>query len=162
MTAAPTVRVAGSADLGAALAVHAAHERPDEPPTAPTDLEHETWDRMMRTPDLRVYLAEVGGEAVGTATTIAMPNVTYACAPTLFIEAVVVVPAFRRRGIARAMLQRVLADARTAGCDKIQVLSHKRHATDGAHALYDDLGFAAEAEGFRLYLRRDAEGSTGG
>jgi ribosomal protein S18 acetylase RimI-like enzyme len=51
------------------------------------------------------------------------------------------------------MLARCLADARVNGCDKVQLLSHKRHANDGAHALYDRLGFTAEAEGFRLYLR---------
>ena len=162
VTAQPTVRVAGPADLAAVLAVHAAHERPDEPPAAPSTLEVETWERMTRTPDLSVYLAEAGDEPVGTATTIAMPNVTYACAPTLFIEAVVVVPGMRRRGIARMVLDRVLDDARAAGCDKIQVLSHKRHATDGAHALYVALGFEAEAEGFRRYLRRDDAASADG
>ena len=81
-----------------------------------------------------------------------MPNVTYGCAPTLFIEAVVIRPAHRRRGLATAMLQRILDDARAAGCNKVQLLSHKRHATDGAHRLYADLGFEPEAEGFRLYL----------
>jgi hypothetical protein len=35
----------------------------------------------------------------------------------------------------------------------VQLLSHKRHAVDGAHGLYLGLGFDAEAEGFRLYLR---------
>jgi hypothetical protein len=50
-------------------------------------------------------------------------------------------------------MQRVLADARAAACNKVQLLSHKRHATDGAHRLYANLGFEAEAEGFRLYLQ---------
>ncbi len=48
---------------------------------------------------------------------------------------------------------RVLADARAAGCNKVQLLSHKRHALDGAHRLYTGLGFEPEAEGFRLYLQ---------
>lgn len=60
--------------------------------------------------------------------------------------------ASRRRGVAKALVERVLADARAAGCFKVQLLSHKRHATDGAHDLYRSLGFSAEAEGFRLYL----------
>jgi len=42
--------------------------------------------------------------------------------------------------------------ARSASCYKVQLLSHKRHASDGAHALDASLGFRAEAEGFRLYL----------
>jgi GNAT superfamily N-acetyltransferase len=111
---------------------------------------------MMTTPDRTVYMAGIDGEVVGTATSMVMPNVTRDCAPTVFVEAVVVVPSHRRRGIASEMMQRVLADARAGGCDKVQLLSHKRHASDGAHALYGALGFEAEAEGFRLYLSSSA------
>jgi len=114
--------------------------------------ETETWARMTATEGLTVYLAEVDGEAVGTATLLLMPNLTYDCAPTAFIEAVVVVAARRREGIATAVIRRILADAQAAGCNKVQLLSHKRHATDGAHRLYMSLGFTPEAEGFRLYL----------
>lgn len=106
----------------------------------------------MCTAALSIYVAEVEDEIVGTATAMLMLNVTYGCAPTAFIEAVVVQPSHRRRGFAKAMLQRILADALAAGCNKVQLLSHKRHATDGAHHLYSTLGFESEAEGFRLYL----------
>lgn len=117
-----------------------------------TALETATWDRMMGTDDLTVYLAEVDGQAVGTATLLLMPNLTYDCAPTAFIESAVVVETHRRQGIATAVMRRILADAQAAGCNKVQLLSHKRHATDGAHRLYMSLGFTPEAEGFRLYL----------
>jgi hypothetical protein len=50
------------------------------------------------------------------------------------------------------MLGRALDDARRESCFKVQLLTHKRHAIDGAHHLYPSLGFEAEAEGFRLYL----------
>ena len=43
-------------------------------------------------------------------------------------------------------------EARVQGCHKIQLLTHKRHALDGAHDFYRSVGFEAEAEGFRLYL----------
>lgn len=109
---------------------------------------------MERTDSLAVYLAEVDGEPVGTASLLLMPNLTYDCAPTAFIEAVVVSPAYRRQGIAGELIRRLLGDARAAGCNKVQLLSHKRHATDGAHRLYASLGFEPEAEGFRLYLQR--------
>lgn len=108
----------------------------------------------MNTNDLTVYVAEMEGEPAGTVTVMLMPNITYGCAPTLFIEAVVVVPEHRRRGVASRILDRVLEDAAANGCDKVQLLSHKRHANDGGHALYAKAGFTAEAEGFRLYLRR--------
>lgn len=147
------VRPAGAGDLLAVLAVHARQDPGGRIPSSATAVEQQTWDRMMRTDDLTVYCAEVEGEVVGTATVVLMPNVTYDCAPTAFVEAVVVADGHRRRGIATAIMQRILADARADGCNKVQVLSHKRHATDGAHDLYASLGFTPEAEGFRLYLR---------
>ena len=58
----------------------------------------------------------------------------------------------RRRRVAALLTEQLLADARALGCHKVQLLTHKRHATDGAHDLYRKLGFEAEAEGFRLYL----------
>jgi GNAT superfamily N-acetyltransferase len=107
---------------------------------------------MFEVPGLSVYVAEMGGDVVGTASSMIFPNVTYHCAPSAIIEAVVVDHAHRRHGVGTAMLQRMLADLRWAGCNKIQLLSHKRHSADGAHRLYSSLGFEPEAEGFRLYL----------
>ena len=106
----------------------------------------------MRSSESSVYLGEIDGLAIGTAALMTMPHLTYKCAPTAFIEAVVVIPGYRRKGVATQLLQRVLSDARSAGCNKVQLLSHKRHAADGAHQMYENLGFEAEAEGFRLYL----------
>ncbi len=121
-----------------------------------TDLQHRTWARMMRTDDLTVYVAWRGDDAVGTTVLLVMPHITYACRPTAFVEAVHVRQEHRRRGVGRMMVDRLLDDAETAGCAKVQLLTHKRHAGDGAHAFYRSLGFEAEAEGFRLYLRPDA------
>jgi GNAT superfamily N-acetyltransferase len=155
------VRRAEPADLRAVLAVLAegtATRHPD--PAGPqqrgpaSDLQQAAWDRMMRTVDLSVYIAERDGVAVGTATMLIMPHLTYDCRPTAFIEAVVVRHDHRRRGVARQLLDHAVADARHAGCLKVQLLSHKRHADDGAHRLYVAAGFTAEAEGFRLYLDR--------
>jgi GNAT superfamily N-acetyltransferase len=118
----------------------------------PTTREAETWARMMATADLSVFVASTSGEIIGTATSMAMPNITYDCAPSLFIEGVLVLAAHRRKGVATSILRAVLTDAERRGCNKVQLLSHKWHATDGAHELYIRLGFEAEAEGFRLYL----------
>lgn len=149
-----TVRTAGPEDLPAVLAVHARRDRGGDVPRPASDLEVQTWMRMMRSENLTVYLAEVNYQVVGTATLITMPNLTYGCAPTAFVEAVVVAVGHRRKRIATAIMRRLLRDAGSAGCNKVQLLSHKRHATDGAHRLYTSLGFEPEAEGFRLYLQQ--------
>jgi GNAT superfamily N-acetyltransferase len=164
------IRTACHDDLRAVLAIHAEHNTGSPIPLSTSERQAETWRRMMAAHDLTVYVAEVGVELVGTATALVMPNVTYDCAPTVFVEGVVVAARYRRQGVARAILQRVLIDADAGGCNKVQLLSHKRHASDGAHPLYASLGFDAEAEGFRLYLQgapgsqfvsgRDAEVDT--
>ena len=64
----------------------------------------------------------------------------------------VVAHSCRRQGVATSLLQLILVDMRSAGCNKVQLLSHKRHSSDGAHRLYTSLGFEPDAEGFRLYL----------
>lgn len=147
------IRHAEPVDLDGLLALHVAQG--NRTPGPPTEREAAAWNRMHATPDLAVYLAVFADAIVGTATAMALPHITYGCAPTLFVEAVLVHPNWRRHGIATALMRRVLADAAAAGCHKIQLLSHKRHSADGAHDLYRNLGFVAEAEGFRLYLPTD-------
>lgn len=170
MTSAETtyrVRRASATDLPAVLEV-LAQNQPESPPRAPqcavppSARQHATWEHMNATADLTVYLAvhlienSEGGQdreqSVGTAAMLLMPHLTYDCRPSALIEAVVVAYAHRRRGVARLLLHQALEDARAASCRKVQLLSHKRHAEDGAHQLYRSLGFIAEAEGFRLYL----------
>ncbi|MEM7286049.1 MAG: GNAT family N-acetyltransferase [Actinomycetota bacterium] len=118
----------------------------------PSELQRSTWATMLATDTVTVYVADGRTELAGTATLIAAPTLGYDCRPTAFVESVLVNSAWRRRGVARAILTRLLDDAAAQGCHKIQLLAHKRHATDGAHDFYRSLGFEAEAEGFRLYL----------
>jgi GNAT superfamily N-acetyltransferase len=151
------VRPASATDLPAVLTILAETraEPPGEAASAtgePSHRQKAAWERVMATTDLTVYLAETETEVVGTASMILMPHVTYDCRPTAFIEAVVVKSAHRRRGVATLLLQQALKDARAASCMKVQLLSHKRHVSDGAHHLYQAMGFVPEAEGFRLYL----------
>jgi GNAT superfamily N-acetyltransferase len=120
---------------------------------AVSDKQIAMWHRVQASPDVTVYVAEnASGAAVGTACLSILPNITYDCRPTAFIEAVVVTYAHRRQGVASLLMEHLLADASAADCHKVQLLSHKRHAHDGAHDLYARLGFVPEAEGFRLYL----------
>ena len=146
----PTVRPAGPDDLPGVLRVQ--YRDPDLGPGDVSERERATWDRMLATDGLTVYLATEGDDVVGTVTLLVMPNLGYGCRPSAFVEAMVVAESHRRRGVGRALVERLLADAAAAGCHKVQLLTHKRHASDGAHHFYRALGFTAEAEGFRLYL----------
>jgi GNAT superfamily N-acetyltransferase len=152
-----SVREAVMSDAAGVLAVLAEDKaapppQPRCPPGELTEQQLAVWDHMMGTDGLAVYIAEVDSEAVGTLSLLVVPNLTYGCRPTAFIEPVVVKYAHRRRGVAQLMLRRALSAARAASCFKVQLLSHKRHAEDGAHDLYRSVGFEAEAEGFRQYF----------
>jgi GNAT superfamily N-acetyltransferase len=155
-----TVRPALFGDLTNVLGVLAQNQA-DSPSDGASPKQHDTasdtqiamWERVQASPDVVVYVAETAsGDAVGTACLSILPNITYDCRPTAFIEAVVVAYAHRRQGVATLLLERLLTDARAADCYKVQLLSHKRHANDGAHDVYVGLGFVPEAEGFRHYL----------
>lgn len=141
------IRAVTESDLAGLLAVY------EEGRTAPpSEQERSTLQEMLGARGLHLSCAVDGGELVGTATMQVMPNLVYRCRPTAFIEAVNVRSHWRRRGIATAMMQHLVSIASSAGCNKVQLLSHKRHSADGAHALYEGLDFEAEAEGFRRYL----------
>ena len=148
------VRLAGPEDLLGVLGVHSRRDATESIPVEPSNVEADTWAHMLAVPGLSVYLAESEDGIVGTASALLFPNVTYDCQPTAIIEAVVVAFPHRRRGIATALIRFLLEDMRSAGCNKVQLLSHKRHSGDGAHRLYTSLGIEPEAEGFRLYLGR--------
>jgi GNAT superfamily N-acetyltransferase len=134
------------------LGVHSRRDSADSYRVGASKVEVDTWAHMLAVPGLSAYLAELERDIVGTASALLFPNVTYDCHPTAIIEAVVVAFPYRRRGIGAALLRCLLQDMRSAGCNKVQLLSHKRHSGDGAHRLYTSLGFEPEAEGFRLYL----------
>jgi GNAT superfamily N-acetyltransferase len=155
------VRTACPGDLLAVLGVHGRRDEHGRPPTVASKIESQTWGHMFSVPGLHVYLAELDGDAIGTASAMMFPNVTYGCHPTAIIEAVVVAYSFRRQGVATFLLERILEDARLAGCNKVQLLSHKRHSSDGAQKLYTSIGFEPEAEGFRLYLGEVPKAAAG-
>lgn len=147
------IRVAAVGDL-------AAVSRLVQPDAEIGERQRAMWERMLATPDLTVYVACVdddddeddAGTVVGTVMLLVQPNLGYDCRPSAFVEAMVVDEERRRQGVGRALVERLLDDAAAAGCHKVQLLTHKRHATDGAHDFYRSLGFAPEAEGFRRYL----------
>jgi GNAT superfamily N-acetyltransferase len=136
------------------MAIHGAHR--GDPARDTTAAELATWQAMRSMSGLFVFVAFLDSIPAGTATLTLLPNITYQCAPSAIVEAVVVGPQFRRLGIGTALMHRCIQQADMLGVDKIQLLSHKRHQHDGGHDLYRSTGFTAEAEGFRLYVRSGA------
>lgn len=149
-----TIRLATESDLLGLVRLHHDHEGPPgmPAPTEPSERQRRTWDQMMANPAMHVYIALRGDAIVGNTCMTLVANLINDCRPVAFVEPMLVAAAHRRHGVGRLMVERLVADARAADVCKIQLLSHKRHAHDGAHAFYRSLGFEPEAEGFRRYL----------
>ena len=66
------------------------------------------------------------------------------------LESVHVAAPRRGQGIGNAMMQWAIEEARAAGCNRVQLTSHKSR-TD-SHRFYHRLGFVASHEGMKLFL----------
>jgi GNAT superfamily N-acetyltransferase len=108
------------------------------------------WNEILTDPRRTFLVAELGGEIVGTADMVVVPNLTHRARPLAFVENVVVTSARRGDGIGRALMVEVEARARDAGCYKLQLLSNELR--EDAHRFYESLGFRASARGYRRYF----------
>jgi ribosomal-protein-alanine N-acetyltransferase len=70
-----------------------------------------------------------------------------------YIWTIEVLPAFRRMGVARALLERVEASAREAGCGAVELHVSERNAA--GVALYDATGYAKTGVEEEYYGRRE-------
>jgi GNAT superfamily N-acetyltransferase len=122
----------------------------DEPAVIPVAAARRALDAILSQRGRSLLVAEVDGELVGTADLVVVENLTHDCRPFGMVENVVVARPSRRQGIGRALMTRVISEARAAGCYKVQLLSNQ--ARLDAHEFYETLGFAASATGYRCYL----------
>jgi ribosomal protein S18 acetylase RimI-like enzyme len=102
--------------------------------------------RRVETP----LLATWEGQAVGFAALRLTPGLFYA-APQAELTELYVAPAYRRRGIARALLREVTALAQALGAEEVWLLTNP--ANLAAQALYRAEGFAADDLALRKPLR---------
>lgn len=106
-------------------------------------------------PTSLVLLARADGVPAGVAVSF-LGYSTFAAAPLVNLHDFVVAPAFRGRGVARELLERLAGEARSRGCCKItlEVLENNHRA----RAIYERAGFAAyvldPAAGRAMFLQK--------
>lgn len=98
-----------------------------------------------------LLLAEVDGQPAGLAAAARLPKAD-ARAGFLFVDELSVLPAFRRRGVARALLEHVLALVDELGLAGVRLLV--RPENEAALRLYRSLGFEESATIFGQRLSR--------
>jgi GNAT superfamily N-acetyltransferase len=108
------------------------------------------FDRFADYPDYTLYVAEHGGDIVGTFALLVMHNLGHLGAPSAIVEDVAVAPALQGHGIGQAMMQFALSLCRDKGCYKLMLSSNAKR--ERAHEFYERLGFARHGYSFRVDL----------
>ncbi|MET9249752.1 GNAT family N-acetyltransferase [Nonomuraea sp. NPDC051941] len=108
------------------------------------------FERIDANPYDELIVAEQDGEVVGTMQLTYLAGLSRLGAERCQIEAVRVAAAARGQGLGGRMIKWAVDRARERGCAVVQLTSDKSR-TD-AHRFYDNLGFTASHEGYKLSL----------
>ncbi len=134
----PTIREAVEADLPAVFDLYADPDV-DDGYLMPPEQARRTFRKMKEYPFLKLFVAELDGQVVGTYELLIMDNLAHAGAPSAVVEDVVVAAGMRGHGIGRAMMAHAVEVCRACGCYKVSLSSAQFR--EAAHRFYDRLGF---------------------
>jgi GNAT superfamily N-acetyltransferase len=132
------IRQLQSGDLGDLLSLYK-HLHTSDTPLAPETVAQSVWGELMSSPNYRYYGAYVDNHLVSSCTLTVIPNLTRSCRPYGVIENVVTHVDHRRRGYATALLRAALADAWTARCYKVMLLTGRKD--EATFRFYEAAGF---------------------
>ena len=141
------IRPAAPADLQMVLELYAQPEL-DAGVVLPVETATQLLERFADYPDYTLYVAERGGDIVGTFALLVMHNLGHLGAPSAIVEDVAVAPRSQGQGIGKAMMQFALDLCRNKGCYKLMLSSNAKR--EHAHAFYESLGFERHGFSFRV------------
>ena len=143
------VREAIEADLRAILDL-AGQPGMDDGAVLDIETARTIFQKMMRYPFYRLFVAVRGHDVVGTYALLVMDNLGHLGTPSAVVEQVLVSPAAQGRGIGKTMMHHAMAQAEAAGCYKLVLSSNIKRVE--AHKFYDGLGFIRHGLSFRVDL----------
>ena len=148
------IRLARREDLPALVAMFSAdalggHGDTTEPEAFPEYL----WAFAVieASPDQMLYVAERGGEVVGTFQTMVTTSLTGRGSSAMIIEAVQTRADMRGQGIGALMIEFAIAEAKGRGIGRVALTSNA--VRKDAHRFYERLGFKPSHLGFKMALK---------
>ncbi|MBY3484872.1 GNAT family N-acetyltransferase [Rhizobium laguerreae] len=148
------IRLARREDLPALVAMFSAdalggHGDTTEPEAFPEYL----WAFAVieASPDQMLYVAERGGEVVGTFQTMVTTSLTGRGSSAMIIEAVQTRADMRGQGLGGLMIEFAIAEAKGRGIGRVALTSNA--IRKDAHRFYERLGFKPSHLGFKMALK---------
>jgi ribosomal protein S18 acetylase RimI-like enzyme len=106
-------------------------------------LEVATWFRdELASPHVKAWIAASNDSAVGYALAVVVtrPETPFNVSRSFYqLDQISVLPHFRRQGVARALIERVIDDARARGLHAVELTAWSFN--DAAHSAFTALGF---------------------
>lgn len=149
-----TIRQAAQNDLPTVVALLATMD--GEVPM-PLHRAQEIFEEMARYPSYACYIALADGVVVGTFTMLIVAALVHDGAHEAIVDAVVVAPEWRGRGIGAEMMHEAQRLAARAGCYKLALSSNSKR--EDAHRFYRRLGFRQHGVSFWIEVT-DTRAST--
>jgi len=112
------------------------------------DVYFAAFDRIAKSPDILLMVAEQDAQVVGCFQLCFLPGVSSQGATRALIEDVRVVSDRRGQGIGEQMLKWAIAEAKSRGCRVFELLTH--HTRSDAQRFYERLGFSRSHVGMTL------------
>ena len=146
-----SIRPARREDVPAMIAMLAddhlgrARERVEDPLPASY---YEAFARVERDPNLTLVVAESEGRVVGCLQLAILPGISSQGGVRGLLEDVRVAADCRSRGIGERLVQWAIAEAKTRGCNLVELLTHQTRVD--AQRFYKRLGFTASHVGMTV------------
>lgn len=99
---------------------------------------NDNFDKVRKSENNFIYVVEDGDKLVGFVSFSVRLVVRYP-KPIAELDEIYVVPAFRRKGVGKILMHRVLSKAKELNCHRLFIESHYKH--EAAHKFYENIGF---------------------
>lgn len=143
-----TIRKAVKEDLPSILNLYTVFEK-DEAKRLSVKAAEDIFAKINSYPNYAFYVAEHENIIIATFSLLVIDNLVHHGLPSAIIDAVVVDPAFRGRGVGQMLMQTAMDISAQEGCFKLALSSNFQW---GVHDFYKRLGFKQHGMSFHVEL----------